>query len=285
MFLLQLSIFAVAAFTPGFALVRRFRWSPMEKLCGSIGFSMVLLYLVAWGTFCWSPREQAGDIAWLALQIATGAASVALASVPAAISPGFCESRSSPGTGRLWLSPVVGAGGPGNDPPLFRPGWGADWLGHFHRSLFILHRFPPHSPLLGDDSFPARPPMMNAIVAFAMTPWAGQFRVFPGDQHGPEPPAVSSVLDDDSGLWTDAQGTPFPLLAVFAFNPVIIENATYSWTKSFACFFVILSLWFYLAALRKRDSGRMIAAFVFAAPGCCATTWAVLTWYSWRRTM
>ena len=76
MFLLQLSVFAIAAFAPGFALVRRLRWSPLEKLCGSIGSSMLLLYVVAWGTFCFSPREEAGDGVWMAAQLLTGAAAI-----------------------------------------------------------------------------------------------------------------------------------------------------------------------------------------------------------------
>ena len=268
MFLLQLSIFVVAAFTPGFALVRRFRWSPMEKLCGSIGFSMVLLYLVAWGTFCWSPREQSGDVAWVAVQIGTGAAAVALALLcrrdVARLLRVLRVRRGLAGYGFLLLWALVVLAMIRHYSGL---GWGADWLGHFHRALFILHRFPPHSPLLGDDSFPARPPMMNAIVAFAMTPARDSFAYFQVIST-----ALNLLLFLPCWMMIPACGLTrkarlLPLLAVFAFNPVIIENATYSWTKSFACFFVILSLWFYLAALRKRDSGRMIAAFVFAGAG------------------
>jgi hypothetical protein len=58
-----------------------------------------------------------------------------------------------------------------------------------------------------------------------------------------------------------------PLVALFAFNPVVMQGATYSWTKSLSSFFVILSLGLYLAALRKNDRLRMPAAFLAAAAG------------------
>src|SRR5215471_18497888 len=44
--LLAIALLVVCGFAPGFFLVRHLRWSPMEKLCGSIGASFALLYLV-----------------------------------------------------------------------------------------------------------------------------------------------------------------------------------------------------------------------------------------------
>ena len=39
----------VCAFAPGFFLVRRLRWSPLEKLCGAVGLSLILVWLaLAW---------------------------------------------------------------------------------------------------------------------------------------------------------------------------------------------------------------------------------------------
>src|SRR5262245_49933334 len=46
--LLVLILLAVCCFSPGFLLIRRFQWNPLEKLCGSIGLSLILLYLVTW---------------------------------------------------------------------------------------------------------------------------------------------------------------------------------------------------------------------------------------------
>src|SRR5215510_5558818 len=43
-----LGLLIVCCFSPGFFFVRRLRWSPMEKLCASIGLSIILLYLDTW---------------------------------------------------------------------------------------------------------------------------------------------------------------------------------------------------------------------------------------------
>ena len=47
--LLAMVLLVVCGFPAGFFLTRNLRWSPMEKLCGSIGASYGLLYL-AFGT-------------------------------------------------------------------------------------------------------------------------------------------------------------------------------------------------------------------------------------------
>jgi len=48
-------LLAICCFTPGFYFVRRLRWSPLEKLCGSVGLSLILLYLAAWAIYCARP--------------------------------------------------------------------------------------------------------------------------------------------------------------------------------------------------------------------------------------
>ncbi|MGA2270932.1 MAG: hypothetical protein ABSH44_20880, partial [Bryobacteraceae bacterium] len=53
---LLLCLLLVCSLAPGFYCVRGLPWSPMEKLCGGVGLSLVLLYLAAWGIYCFSPR-------------------------------------------------------------------------------------------------------------------------------------------------------------------------------------------------------------------------------------
>src|SRR5690242_12741136 len=48
---LALVILAVCSFAPGFFFVRRTRWSALEKLCGSVALSLILLWLAAWGIY------------------------------------------------------------------------------------------------------------------------------------------------------------------------------------------------------------------------------------------
>src|SRR5450759_5460207 len=49
--ILTLVLLVVCSFAPGFLLVRRLRWSGMEKLCGSVALSLVMLWLAAWGIY------------------------------------------------------------------------------------------------------------------------------------------------------------------------------------------------------------------------------------------
>jgi len=84
-----------------------------------------------------------------------------------------------------------------------------------------------------------------------------------------------------------------PLVALVALNPVIMQNATYCWTKALAAFFVVLGLAFYLAAWRKHDQSRMVAAFLSLAAGSLVhystgpyvafLTLHYVLWLFWRR--
>jgi hypothetical protein len=58
-----------------------------------------------------------------------------------------------------------------------------------------------------------------------------------------------------------------PLVGVFAMNPAVMQNATYTWTKMLTAFFVVLAICLYLSGWRKRDSVRLTAAFVALAAG------------------
>src|SRR5260370_11998981 len=53
--LLTLVLLAVCSFAPGFLFVRRLRWSGLEKLCGSVALSLVLLWLAVWGIYVFAP--------------------------------------------------------------------------------------------------------------------------------------------------------------------------------------------------------------------------------------
>src|SRR5580658_6425518 len=57
---LTLLLLAVCSFAPGFIAIRRLRWSPLEKLCGSIALSLIVLYLVCFGAYCFAPGALTG---------------------------------------------------------------------------------------------------------------------------------------------------------------------------------------------------------------------------------
>src|SRR5664280_216236 len=158
---LLLLLLPVCSFAPGFFFVRKLRWNPLEKLCGSIGLSLILLYLVSWAIYCIGARGNGmpvhaapfmavslvclamGAVCWKDVRLLVRATSVrrALAGY------GFLL---------LWTALLMAiirnySGGL----------WFADWLEHFQRTLFFLQHFPAETPIFPGYAVPARPPMMN----------------------------------------------------------------------------------------------------------------------------
>src|SRR5581483_1398952 len=151
--LLLLPVLAVCCFSPGFLLVRRWRWTPLETLCASVGASLVFLYLASAATY-------GAGVEWdVAAWAITGACAAMLA-----IAWDDARKLAAIGTVRralygfafllLWTIVVllairVYSGG----------GWTSDWAEHFQRSLYFLDRFPKSTMILGGYQVPARPPM------------------------------------------------------------------------------------------------------------------------------
>jgi 4-amino-4-deoxy-L-arabinose transferase-like glycosyltransferase len=261
-----LGLLAVCSFAPGFFIVRRFRWNPLEKLCGSVGLSLILLYLAAWAIYVFAPATQpVADFAvsTLCLVLAGarrrdiktlfGIARVRRALVGFGFLLAWCF---------LMLAIIRVYSG---------AGWAFDWLEHFQRSLFFLQRFPVGTSILAGYQLPARPPLMNVLGAFFLGPAGDRFEVYqfvfvflnllPFL-------ACCLLLPALAGRRTRlGKRAILPLAAIFAMSPVVMQSATYTWTKALAAFFVILALSFYLAALRKGDSVRMLAAFLALSAG------------------
>lgn len=293
--LLAVVLLVVCGFAPGFFFIRRLRWSPMEKLCGSIGASFALLYLVAGTIYFFSPVGTGTDAQMRpGLLALVSIASLALAFIARhdiarlfasfrvrQVLAGFCFLF-------VWTFVILAmirnySGG----------GWYGDWLEHFQRSLYFLNHFPTGSPIIDWYQLSARPPAMNLVAAFVLGQTRDRFEVFQ---------LIFAFLNLlillPCCLILPALAGPrrtfvLPLTALFAMNPVVIQNVTYTWTKAFTAFYVVLALWFYLAGWRKKDHTRMIAAFVFlsmgllshysAAPYLLFLTLHYLLWVWWKR--
>jgi hypothetical protein len=256
-----LAALAVCCFAPGFLVVRRLAWSGLEKLCGAIALSLTLLWLAAWGIYVLAPSAQPGAyFAIVALCCAAGIVAwrdaVALFRIPRV-------RRAVAGYGFVlgWTLLVLA---------IIRVYsgaiWSGDWLEHFQRTLYFLHHFPKETPIYGDYLLPARPPMMNVLAAIFLGVTADRYEIFqlvfaflnlllflPCCLAIPLVARVRKV-------------SVLPLVAIFAMNPAVMQNATYTWTKSLTAFFVIFAVYLYLAGWRKRDPVRMTAAF-----GCLAS--------------
>ena len=257
--LLTLILLVVCCFAPGFLFVRRLRWSGLEKLCGSVGLSLVLLWLGAWAMYVFSiPSGHAG------FGILCGAAAIAGAKDTWLLFRNPRVRRAVLGFAFLlaWTLVILA---------IIRnysgAGWANDWLEHFQRTLYFLHRFPTGTPVFGYYLLPARPPMMNVLAAFFLGVTADRFEIFqlvfaflnllvflPCCLMLPVVAKVRRIRI-------------LPLLGIFAMNPAIMQNATYTWTKSLTAFYVILAVYLYLSAWRKRDALRMTAVFVALAAG------------------
>ena len=101
-------------------------------------------------------------------------------------------------------------------------GWFADWLEHFQRSLFFLHRFPADTPIVMGYKLPARPPMMNVLTVFFLAQTQDRFELFQVASA-----FLNLLMFLPCCLMLPALGLArrpriLPLVALFAFSPVVM---------------------------------------------------------------
>jgi hypothetical protein len=262
---LAIALLAVCSFASGFLIVRRLRWTPLEKLCGSVGLSLILVYLGAWAIFCFGsgdPRPSYRIL--LALVVAAAALSARDAWRL------FRTFRVSQAVGGFAFLLLFGLAMLSMIRVYSGAGWFGDWFEHFQRSLFFLDRFPASTVIYGNYAVPARPPLMNVLAAFFLGLTAERFEIFQ---------VVFTFLNLlvflPAFLLLPALGVrrrpgPVVLTALIAASPAILQNATYTWTKALPAFFVLLAVALYLAGWRKQDSTRTVAAFLGLAAGSLA---------------
>jgi hypothetical protein len=260
---LTFALLPICCFVPGFFFVRRFHWSPLEKLCGSIALSLILLYLVTFIIYNFASEIQTalfvafsllcltlGLFAWT--DIRRLAATFRVRHVLAGF--GFLSVWTF-----LLLAMIRNYSG---------ARWSGDWIEHFHRTLFFLHHYPLGTPLYGGYMLPARPPMMNILGAFFLGQTADRYEIYQ---------VVFACLNllvflptclmMPALLPTRKRWRTLPLVVLFALSPVVMQSITYAWTKALTAFFVIVAVSFYLRGLRKGDFLRIVAAFVAIAAG------------------
>ena len=262
---LAMVLLVVSGFPAGFFLTRNLRWSPMEKLCGSIGASYGLLYLVFGIIYLLTPTGVEIPRKLLALvSVASLGLGFALRRDIGRLLGSFRVRQALAGFCFLLVWTLVVLAMIRN---YSGADWYADWLEHFQRSLFFLHHFPTNLTIITECEIPARPPAMNILAAFYMGQTGDRFEVFQ---------VIFSFLNllmflpcclIMPALAGPRRTSVWPLVAVFALNPMVIQNVTYTWTKAFTAFYVILGLWFYLAARRKNDLLRMTIAFLAVSMG------------------
>jgi hypothetical protein len=228
--------------------------------------SLIFIYLTSWAWFCLGPRDSDSLTTGICagVSLACGALAILARKDIVGLFGVVRVKRTALGFAFLfgWTLALLA---------IIRHysgfGWGADWLEHFQRTLFFLHRFPAATPIMAGYLLPARPPMMNVVAGFFLAQTGDRFELFQ---------VIFTFLNLliflpccllMPALGLSRKPRILPLVALFACNPVVMQAATYSWTKSLASFFVLLSIGLYLATLRKHDRLRMTAAFLAAAAG------------------
>jgi hypothetical protein len=258
---LAILLLAVCSFAPGFFLLRRLSWRPMEKLCASIGLSLILVYLASWAIFCAGVNQT----------IASAAVSVVCCAMALACRRDIQRLVRIPSVRKALLGWVFLFGwtmvGLGIIRVYSGGSWQGDWEEHFQRSLFFLHRFPVDTKIFGGYTLPARPPMMNVLASFFMAHAQDRFELFQ---------VVFAFLNLLVFLpcWLlmplvapRGKRSILPLVLLFAAGPAIMQNLAYTWSKAFAAFYVLLAIWLYAAAIRRRDIVRAMSAFLALAAG------------------
>ena len=120
-------------------------------------------------------------------------------------------------------------------------GWAGDWTEHYQRVHFFLARWPTDFLFLEAYPLPARPPLVNLWLAGLMSQSGGGFAHF----------QVFTTLLSTLVLlplavlvarWRDNRRAQALLLGLLMLNPLLVQNATFPWTKLSAAFFVLLAI-------------------------------------------
>jgi hypothetical protein len=144
--------------------------------------------------------------------------------------------------------------------------WGGDWYEHFQRARFFLEHAPRDVRFLGVWTLPSRPPFMNLIEAHVLATAGVQYPAYQ---------VVSTLLSATvvlpvlllTRIFTRRPGRAAVLIALFLLNPMLAENATYSWTKLFAAFYALAGIAFYVTGVKLESRLRVVLGLGFLAAG------------------
>lgn len=256
-------LLAVCTFAPGFFFIRRLRWSAMEKTCGAVALSLMLLWLSAWALYVAGASASA---AYAVSAACIGAAAASFADLRRLFRIARVR-RAAAGFAFLFGWTLLAL-------CIIRvyngASWKSDWLEHFQRTLFFAQHFPKDTPIFGDYLVPARPPGQNVLAGFFLSQTADRFELF---QIVFAYLNLLAFLPCCLALPMLARSRRYGVLALvvlFAASPIAMQNATYTWTKMLTAFFVILATVLYLKGWRRGDAGRIRFAFLCLGMGMLA---------------
>ncbi|HZN02769.1 MAG TPA: hypothetical protein VFD06_04185 [Candidatus Polarisedimenticolia bacterium] len=258
-------VFGLSAFGPGYRLVRRAGWPPLETAVAGLALSVLLVGQASFVIgLLWLPAV------WRVLLLVACAAAT-IASVPEVVR--LVRSDAGARTALVWFA-ILAVWGVGLQACVRNYSGGNivyDWLDHYERSKFFLG-FQPTDKLFSGALLPARPPLMNAFAAQILALTRPRFPCYQMTA------ALLGLLAYFpmllvARLFSASRGLPRILAVVLMFQPMFLQNVSYSWTRMTAVFFTLSAIGFYVSGWRAGDGRRTLMAFACGAG-------AILTHYS-----
>lgn len=246
-------LFFGVTFGLAWPVVARFSLGAAEKIVASVALSLLGVFLFSWGVYIFAlPRE---TLWFLPVFAATGLL-LTVRSFAAALN--LVEVRSLV-LGQLLVTAWC-AGGLSLIVSYSGGGWAADWFEHWERAQFFLQQWPENFLFLGRYPLPARPPLANVVTGAFLQCSRVDFAHYQ---------LVSTLLGSLVFLPAALLARRFggnravPVLAVLLMlNPLVVQNATFAWTKLPAAFFALTALYFFL---RAQDADAPAAGPAFFA--------------------
>ncbi|HZZ42411.1 MAG TPA: hypothetical protein VFE58_05705 [Tepidisphaeraceae bacterium] len=254
-----LLLFGIMSWAPGLLLVRRLRWRADERVCAAIAASLLIIYLCGMIVFLaglghWAYWVIAGGCLAAAISGARDAAGLLRLS---SVRRMLCFYLALAAWSILCLGIIRHyAGGL----------WCGDWIEHYHKAQMFLNGGPANQQELRDQ-FLDRPPMANVVATCVLGVLGDRFEVFQLFFTLLNMLAVLPCCLMAGRMARRGGRRMWVLWGMMICLPPLWINATYTWTKLSATFYVILAIWLYLRAIEKRDRGRMLAAWTSFAAG------------------
>jgi len=259
-------VFGLSVFGPGYWLIRRTDWRPVEKATAALVLSVLLVGLASFAVGVLRLHPICRVLLLVACAASTAASLPAVARLL----------RAEAGARRALVWFALLAVWAVALQALVRNYSGGnlvyDWLDHYQRSKFFLGGQPTDT-LFSGALLPARPPLMNAFAAQIMALTLPRFPCYQLTAALLAVLAYFPMLLIARLFSSTGSGVSRTLAIVLMFQPMFIQNVSYSWTRMPAAFFVLAAVGFYVAGWRVGDHRRMLFAFICGAA-------AILTHYS-----
>ncbi|MCX7917532.1 MAG: glycosyltransferase family 39 protein [bacterium] len=139
-----------------------------------------------------------------------------------------------------------------------------DWFEHYLRSVFFLDRLPKNIVFEG-YIIPSRPPFFNIVCFFYLSIIGGEFYKYQIISTFLNFMLVLSIYLFCKEYLKIENKYLFLLVSTIMFlNPATLRQITYTWSKAFCSFYIILGLYFYLKFLKNPDNlSLFLSSFLF----------------------